>query len=188
MSMASSQYSQAKSIVSAQITGSPKPIHEQMFSSVEVGYSDSVAAASRRLQSALSAVSTGVYSAPPGALESISSVASSRLSEALSLASAQYLSAKTAIGATPTPAAQKYLSAAHYQYYAVIGHAHERYSEFITAASSAIMPTATPFHQSLYNRAGESVEGASAVVVEGAKSAASEISTAIYGSETPSPP
>lgn len=39
--------------------------------------------------------------------------------------------------------------------------AHARYSEFLEAASSAVMPTQTPFHQSLYNKASENIVGTS---------------------------
>src|SRR5436305_9313539 len=61
VSQAELHYSQAKSIVSKQISGEPKPVHEQMFSSVESAYSGSITAASQRLQKGLAAASSAVY-------------------------------------------------------------------------------------------------------------------------------
>ena len=100
-----------------------------MFSLIENAYSDSVSAASEKLQAALKYTeSVKSYAAGPtqGYFESVSSIASSRLSEGLSAASAQF-------SAKPTPA----LENARRQYYEAIGLAHERYSEFLGAASSA---------------------------------------------------
>ncbi|ESZ92239.1 hypothetical protein SBOR_7365 [Sclerotinia borealis F-4128] len=174
LSRASEHYSQAQSVVSAQVSGTPKPVHQEMFSSVENAYSDAVNAASSRLQIAISGASTAVYGAPTGAIESIRSVAASRLSEGLKAASSQYDAAKSHIGPTPTPAAQQLLSQAQNQYYAGIGLAHVRYSEFLAAASSAVMPTQTPFHQSIYNRASVNVVGTSTPGYEAALSQASE--------------
>ncbi|KUJ19218.1 uncharacterized protein LY89DRAFT_484618 [Mollisia scopiformis] len=165
LSQASENYAHARSVVSAQISGEPKPVHEAMFSSVEAAYSDSVNAASSRLGSALSAASTAIYgTATPqyqAALASISAVAQSKLSEGLSAASAQFDSAKSYVAAVNTapPAKQKLLGQMQDQYYAGIGMAHARYSEFLEAASSAVMPTQTPFHQSLYNKASENIVG-----------------------------
>ena len=195
LSRASDHYSHAQSLVSAQISGKPKPVHEQMFSSVESAYSDSVASASSRLQAAMSAASTAVYGTPlsphqslysaassaywgppQGALESMSSVAASKLSEGLSAASAHYTAATSYVGAVQTgPAAkQKLLAQMQDQYYAGIGMAHARYSEFLAAASSAVMPTQTPFHESVASAASEKVQAG-----------ASQVSSAVYGSETP---
>ncbi|KAG9236728.1 hypothetical protein BJ875DRAFT_455792 [Amylocarpus encephaloides] len=163
ISRASEQYSLARSIVSAQISGKPKPVHEEMFSSVEAAYSDSVAAASSKLQAAASLASSAVYGAPSGALESATSVAQSRLSEGLDAASSRYQQAKDYVAAVNTraPQKQKMLMQMQEQYYAGIGMAHARYSEFIEAASSAVMPKPTPFHESLYTKASAGVVGAS---------------------------
>lgn len=82
----------AKSRASVQVSGTPKPVHEQMFSSIESAYSGSLNAASKRLQDALGYTEsvTSMFSSPTqGVMESISSVASSRLAEGLSQASAQ---------------------------------------------------------------------------------------------------
>lgn len=174
LSRASEHYSQAKSVVSAQASGSPKPVHQEMFSSVESAYSDSVNAASSRLQLALSGASTAIYGAPTDAMESIRSVAASRLSEGLKAASSQYDAAKSHLGPAPTPAAQQLLTQAQNQYYAGVGLAHVRYSEFLEAASSAVMPAQTPFHASVYNRASASILGTSTPAYEAALSQASQ--------------
>lgn len=129
-------YEQAMSRVSAQVSGTPAPVHEQMFASVEAAYFAAVQAANGRLSSAFAPKTQDTYA-------SISSVAASRLSEGLSAASAQYQSAKTAVGAEPTPVHQQYLASAQQAYYQALGVAHGRYSEFLTAASSAVAPTPT---------------------------------------------
>ncbi|TEY61284.1 hypothetical protein BOTCAL_0171g00080 [Botryotinia calthae] len=174
LSRASGHYLQAKSVVSAQVSGSAKPVHQEMFSSVESAYTDAVNAASSRLQVALSGASTAVYGAPTGAIESIQSVAASRLLEGLKAASSQYDAAKKHIGPAPTPAAQQLLSQAQNQYYAGISLAHIRYSEFLEAASSAVMPTQTPFHVSMYDKASASIVGTSTPAYESALSQASQ--------------
>jgi hypothetical protein len=163
LSVASENYENARSLVSAQISGEPKPVHEELFSSAQAAYSDSVAAASSRLQAAVSAASTAIYGAPPGALESVSSVAQSRLQEGLSAASSRYNDAKSYVAAinTDAPQKQKLLSQIQEQYYAGVGMAHARYSEFVEAASSAVVPKPTPFHESLYSKATAGVVGTS---------------------------
>ncbi|KAF7884165.1 uncharacterized protein EAF01_011588 [Botrytis porri] len=174
LSRASNHYLQAKSVVSAQVSGSAKPVHQEMFSSVESAYTDAVNVASSRLQIALSGASTAAYGAPTGAIESIQSVAASRLSEGLKAASSQYDAAKKHIGPAPTPAAQQLLSQAQNQYYAGIGLAHVRYSEFLEAASSAVMPTQTPLHMSIYDKASANIIGTSTPAYEAALSQASQ--------------
>ncbi|PQE08383.1 transcription factor protein [Rutstroemia sp. NJR-2017a WRK4] len=174
LSQASQRYDQARSVISAQVSGTPKPVHEEMFSSAQSAYLGAVAAANGRLRGALSSASTAVYGLPTGAIESIQSVASSRLSEGLSAASLQYESAKRYIGPTSTPAAQKLLAQAQNQYYAGIGLAHARYSEFLDAASSAVMPTQTPMYQSIIDKASANIVGTSAPAYEAAMSQASE--------------
>lgn len=134
---AGKHYEQAMSRVSAQVSGTPSPVHQQMFASVESAYFAAVQAANGRLSTAFAPKTQDTYA-------SISSVAASRLSEGLSAASAQYQSAKIAVGAEPTPVHQQYLASAQQAYYQALGVAHGRYSEFITAASSAVAPTPTP--------------------------------------------
>lgn len=114
MSGAAERYSQALSIVSAQISGTPKPVHEQVLASVTSAYGNAVAAASSRLDAALNAAQHGIFATTPANAipaiptfanwAGIESVASSRLNEGRSWAEQQYESAKVAIGlATPTP-------------------------------------------------------------------------------------
>jgi len=165
LSRANEHYSQARSLVSAQISGEPKPVHEEMYSSAEAAFSDSKAAASSRLQSALAAASTVVYGTPTPAyqsiLSSISSVAQAKLSDGLNRASAQYKDGKDYVAAinTGAPAKQKLLGQMQEQYYAGIGMAHARYSEFLDSASSAVMPTKTPVYESLYSGASAKIAG-----------------------------
>jgi hypothetical protein len=98
-SLASAQFDEAKSIAmekysqaSVAIAGTPKPAHEEALSSIESVYSDSLSAASLKLQSALgyTASVTSLWGKPTqGTFESISSAAHVRLQEGLSQASAQ---------------------------------------------------------------------------------------------------
>ncbi|CZT48628.1 related to Similarity to mucins, glucan 1,4-alpha-glucosidase and exo-alpha-sialidase [Rhynchosporium secalis] len=165
VSKANENYSSARSLVSAQISGEPKPMHQEMYSSVEAALSDSKAAASSRLQSALVAASTAIYGFPTPAyqsiLSSISSVAQAKLSDGLSRASSQYKEGKDYVAAIQTgaPAKQKLLGQMQEQYYAGIGMAHARYSEFLESASSAVMPAKTPLYQSLYSDARVKIAG-----------------------------
>ena len=160
LKVAGGHYEDAKSIASQQVSGTPKPVHEQMFSSIESAYAGAQVAASSRLDAALKAASAVSKSTIPtqGPLESISSVASVRLQEALSIASAEYSSVKTAVGATPTAAYQPYYKQAQRSYYEAIGFAHEQYSDFLGAASRAVAPTPTPepAYKSLLNAASSS--------------------------------
>ena len=124
LSRAKDHYSQARSIVSAQISGEPKPVHEEMFSSVEAAYSDSVKVASSRLNEALSAASTAVYGTPTPAYQSVFlsllEVAQSNLAEGLGAASSHFDEATNYVAAisTPAPAKQKLLAQIQNQYYA----------------------------------------------------------------------
>ncbi|CAI6341289.1 unnamed protein product [Periconia digitata] len=166
VSLANEQYTNAKSGLSALVSGTPKPAHQTMFSMIEKAYSDSLAAASERLEVAAQYTdSAKTYVAGPtqGYFESVSSIASSRLSEGISAASAQFTS-------QPTPA----LEGARRQYYEAIGLAHARYSDFVGAASSA-----------LYGSEQGYVESLASVASESAKSVASQISSTVVGSETP---
>ncbi|KAK7711380.1 hypothetical protein SLS64_005403 [Diaporthe eres] len=114
MAGAAERYSEALSLVSVQVSGTPKPAHEQLLSSVTAAYSNAVAAASSQLDAALGAAQHGLFATTTtSAFPSIptfvdwahvESIAASRLSEGRSWAEAQYESAKVAIGAaTPTP-------------------------------------------------------------------------------------
>jgi hypothetical protein len=203
MSRANDQYSQALSIVSAQIRGTPKPAHEQMLASVTSAYSKAMASASSRLDDALKVASNQLYGTTttknilpttlpvpqvPGVEWSqIESIATERLKQGCAWAEEQYESAKIAIGlATPTPSTpaehvNKMLDNAKHNYYAGIGLAHARYSEFLAAASSALSSmTATPTPtdlagsaSSIASVAGDSAASAASAVSEGASSALS---------------
>lgn len=137
---ASLNLDKAKSIISEQISGTPKPVHEEMLSSADSAYSGAIAAASSRLSVAAASLSSISNSAFPsqGSFESVSSVASVNYQNALKAASSQYSDAKIAAGVTPTPAAQKVLNDARRSYYEAIGYAHEQYDDYVAQASSAI--------------------------------------------------
>ena len=74
LNAAASNLEKAKVIISEQISGTPKPIHEEMLSSADSAYSGAVAAASSRLNAAASVLSSASNSAFPtqGSMESIS--------------------------------------------------------------------------------------------------------------------
>lgn len=173
---ASSNFDKAKSIISEQISGTPKPIHEEMLSSADSAYSGAVAAASSRLSAAAASLSSISSSVIPtqGPLESISSVASVNYKSALAAASSQYSNAKVAVGATPTPAAQKILDDARRSYYEAIGYAHEQYDEYVSQASHA-----------MYGPPAGSVESATSAAAENWASLVAAASEKIYGTPTP---
>ena len=75
-SQAEQRLSRASAVVSGMIQGTPKPIHEKMFSSVQAAYSDSVASASQRLESVISAASEAAASATESVEDFASSVSS----------------------------------------------------------------------------------------------------------------
>lgn len=211
MSGAAERYSQALSLVSAQISGTPKPAHEQLLASVTSAYGNAVGAASSRLDAALSAASGGLFATTTAnALPTlptfanwaqVESIAAQRLNEGQSWAAEQYESAKVAIGlATPTPSdisgtissvasvvtaaagdnVEKLLQNAQHNYYAGLGLAQARYSEFMAAASSALSSvTATPTPtdiagtlSSVASVASESASSAASVAGENASSVA----------------
>ncbi|KAF2681710.1 hypothetical protein K458DRAFT_406304 [Lentithecium fluviatile CBS 122367] len=166
VSLANERFSNAKSQLFALVSGTTKPAHETMLSMIEKAYSDSLAAASERLNAALQYTeSVKNYAAGPtqGYFESVSSIASSRLAEGLSLASTQFTS-------QPTPA----LDGARRQYYEAIGLAHARYSEFLGAASSAV-----------YGPEQGTFESLASVASATAASLASQASSGVIGTETP---
>ncbi|KAL1874229.1 hypothetical protein Daus18300_003593 [Diaporthe australafricana] len=114
MAGAADRYSQALSLVSAQVSGTPTPAHEQLLASVTAAYSNAVAAASSHFDAALGAAQQGLFATTTtNALPTIptlvdwahvESIAAHRLNEGRAWAEAQYESAKIAIGAaTPTP-------------------------------------------------------------------------------------
>lgn len=88
-------------------------------------------------------------------------MAQSRLSEGLSLASSRFSDATSYVAAinTGTPQKQKMSLQMQEQYYAGVGMAHARYSEYLAAVSSAIMPKSTPFHESVYRKASAGIVG-----------------------------
>jgi hypothetical protein len=205
MSRANDQYSQALSIVSVQIRGTPKPAHEQMLASVTSAYSKAMASASARMDDALRVASgqlhgTTTKSILPTTLPvpqvpgvdwpSVESIAAKRLRQGRALAEEQYESAKIALGlATPTPSTpaehvNKMLDNAKRNYYAGLGLAHARYSEFLAGASSALSSmTATPTPTDLAGSASSvasvasgSASSAASVVSEGASSVLSAAS------------
>ncbi|KAF2184083.1 hypothetical protein K469DRAFT_689432 [Zopfia rhizophila CBS 207.26] len=179
VSQAKEQYSNAKSQLSELISGTPKPAHETMLSMIEKAYSDSVAAASEKLQAALQYTdSVKSYAAGPtqGYFESVSSVASSKLSEGLSQASAQFASQPTG-----TPA----LEETRRRYYEGIGLAHARYSEFLDAASSAVYGPQQGTVESLASVVSESAASVASQVSEAAESVASHTSSSVIGIEDP---
>ncbi|KAH8200515.1 hypothetical protein TruAng_005345 [Truncatella angustata] len=268
---AANQYSRALSAVSVQISGEPKPAHEQALSSVSSAYFGALAGANSRLNDALTAASTGVYGTPttnwiPGlptlpsldwnkvpssassayyealaaansrlndavsagsdavygssttgwtdALptipsvpsldwERVQSIAQQNFDDSIQWAGENYESAKVAIGlAEPTPSTaaervQKLSDQAKHNYYAGLGVAHARYSEFIAAASTAMSSlTATPTPTdvqgsassiasvatesagSVVSIAGESVSSAAAAASDAASSLASSVGDA----------
>lgn len=111
---AAERYSQALSVASVQVSGTPKPMHEQMLASVTSAYGNAVAAASSQLDAALGAAQHGLFATTTtNALPTmptfanwanVESIAAQRLSEGRSWAEQQYEDAKIAIGlATATP-------------------------------------------------------------------------------------
>lgn len=75
-SQAEQRLTRASAVVSGMIKGTPKPIHEKMFSSIQAAYSDSVATASERLESVISAASEAAKTATEGVEDFASSVSS----------------------------------------------------------------------------------------------------------------
>ncbi|KAI1312043.1 hypothetical protein F5Y03DRAFT_341176 [Xylaria venustula] len=226
---AADQYSQAMSAISVQISGEPKPVHEEMFTSVSSGYFSAIAAANSRLSEAMTAASEGLYGTPttkwiPDVVptapsidwERIQSIAQQKYQDSINWASEQYDSAKIAVGAAePTPSTyleaaekktEKLLDQAKHNYYAGVGLAHARYSEFLSAASTAVSSlTATPTPTNIQESASSAVSVASEAVESAASSVTdlagdakdvidetwdlvvSRVSSQIYGAPTPTP-
>uniref|UniRef100_A0A8H7N0Z1 Uncharacterized protein n=1 Tax=Bionectria ochroleuca TaxID=29856 RepID=A0A8H7N0Z1_BIOOC len=183
VSAASDQYATAASIISAQIYGTPKPVHNQLFSSVSAAYDNAVAAASSQFDAVVSAASAGIQRTtteepkPTSIVDwqkKVESIAAQRLNEGRVWAEIQYQSAIIALGlATPTPTptsnAEKLYSQAKMNYYAGLGLAQDRYSSFLSAASSAMSsltatPTPTDFAGTLSSVASIATESAASVI------------------------
>lgn len=137
------------------------PHTEAMLASIKSAYSDNMKSIDSRLRASLSAGSTAVYGAPTPAyqsvLSSISAIAQARLSQGVSAASSQYADGKAYVAAvqTPAPAKQNLLGQIQHQYYAGLGMAYARYSDFVDSASAAVMPRKTPIYESIYSGASE---------------------------------
>ncbi|KAL8762672.1 MAG: hypothetical protein Q9184_001379 [Pyrenodesmia sp. 2 TL-2023] len=166
LSAANAKYSEAMAAASSQLESAKTAMgktstagYEAFLSEASQRYSSLINAADSQRVAATKAVSGAYYGPTQGLLESISAVASSRLADSLSAASAQYSNVKVSVGATPTPAHQQYLNEGQRKYYQAIGLAHERYSEFLSAASSAVYGTPTPAYQGYYSAASESLFG-----------------------------
>ncbi|KIW04530.1 uncharacterized protein PV09_04284 [Verruconis gallopava] len=170
VNLAKQQYSKA----SIEVAGTPKPAYEEAISSIESSYSESLSLASEKLESILgyTASITHLWASPTqGVYASVSSVASERLQQGLSKASSQYEKAKSAAGLQDPPAHQQYLAEAQKQYYQGIGFAHDQYSRFLEAASTAVYGTPTPAYQTLLELAQAQYTGA----VSAAKSVYDEL-------------
>ncbi|KAG6021604.1 hypothetical protein E4U19_005607 [Claviceps sp. Clav32 group G5] len=190
VALAADRYSSALSVVSAQIQGTSKPVHEQLFSSVSAAYGGAISAASQKMNEAVAAASSGIFTAAPSPTKSsnfpdwnkVESIAAQKLKDGRLWAEIQYQSVLIGLGAaTPTPTSnpEKYYEQAKYHYYAGLGLAQDRYSSFMAAASSAwSMGTATPTPtdfvgsaSSLASVAGKSAASAASVADDAVKSA-----------------
>ncbi|KAL2752950.1 hypothetical protein ACRALDRAFT_2044648 [Sodiomyces alcalophilus JCM 7366] len=152
MAHASEKYAEAMSALSVQIYGTPEPdpTQHEVFASVSAAYAGAIEAANSRLHDAYEAASRKVYGTPtPTASPShvdwarVEALAAQRLEEGRRWAEEQFEAAKIKLGLatatpTPTPTNARLLEQAKLNYYAGLGVAHARYSEFLTAASSAL--------------------------------------------------
>ena len=230
---AANQYSSAMSAVSTQISGEPKPTHEELFSSASSAYFGAIAAANSRLSEAFTAASQSIYGTPtsswfPGSVpvptvpsldwERVQSIAQQNFQDSVGWVgqqyedtkeaiSEQYESAKVAIGAAePTPStyleeaeqrAQKLLDQAKHSYYAGIGLAHARYSDFLSSASSAVSeftdaPTPTDLKGSASSAASVASDSAAKAAGQAGEKVAenwdyvvTQVSLQVYGAPTP---
>ncbi|KAL7930288.1 hypothetical protein V8C35DRAFT_313473 [Trichoderma chlorosporum] len=196
ISLASDQYSSASSIISAQVHGTPTPaVQNQLLSSVSAAYDQAVAAASSRFKGVVDAASAGVYGTQTTTQTSptlahwskVEAIAAERLNEGKLWAELQYQSALIALGlatATPTPtsSAEKYYEQAKYNYYAGLGMAHDRYSNFISAASSAwssLTATPTPTPKAFTDSAASMVSAASNAAESAFSKASENVASAV---------
>lgn len=74
MKQAEVRFTRASGIVSGMVQGTPKPMHEKMYSSVEAAYSDTVASASKRLDDVIAAASGAATAGKEGVEDFASSV------------------------------------------------------------------------------------------------------------------
>ncbi|KAH8738216.1 hypothetical protein BGZ61DRAFT_29480 [Ilyonectria robusta] len=184
VSRASEQYSSALSVVSAQIYGTPKPVHGQLLSSVSNAYQSAVSAASEKFNNAVEGIK-GTPATPTTTptfvdWQNVEAIAAQRLNEGRLWAEVQYQSALIALGlatsATPTPSTvmEKYYEQAKFNYYAGLGIAQDRYYSFMAGASSALSSmTATPTPTSTPTNVAESASSIASVAYESAASALS---------------
>lgn len=184
VSRASEQYSSALSVVSAQIYGTPKPVHGQLLSSVSNAYQSAVSAASEKFNNAVEGIK-GTPATPTTTptfvdWQNVEAIAAQRLNEGRLWAEVQYQSALIALGlatsATPTPSTvmEKYYEQAKFNYYAGLGIAQDRYYSFMAGASSALSSmTATPTPIPTPTNVVESASSIASVAYESAASALS---------------
>lgn len=200
-SHAADQYSQAVKLISDSIKGTPQPVHERLLASISSVYSKAMETASSRSDSAVKAA-TDMYGSVTEKIKPtptpepmvdwarIEAIAAERLEQGRAWAEEQYESAKVAIGlATPTPTSpvDRMMDNARHNYYAGLGLAHARYSEFMAAASSAFSSlTATPTPTDAYGTASSlasvasgSASSIASVVGENASSVASDASASV---------
>ncbi|PNS17913.1 hypothetical protein CAC42_3872 [Sphaceloma murrayae] len=134
----------AASRISEQISGTPKPIHEEMLHSVQDSYWGALHAA-RSKYDAVIAQTKKFEQSTQAPYESLSSVASENLAKALQSVSSRYSEATSAAGLAPTPAHQSVIGEAQRQYYEGIGFAHDQYSSYLRYATRALQSAGLPF-------------------------------------------
>ncbi|KAH7162202.1 hypothetical protein B0J13DRAFT_3387 [Dactylonectria estremocensis] len=201
VSRASEQYSSALSVVSAQIYGTPKPVHNQLFASVSDAYQNAILAAGEKLNSAVDGIkgTPAETTTAPTYVDwhNVEAIAGQRLNEGRLWAEVQYQSALIALGlatsATPTPSnvMEKYYEQAKFNYFAGLGIAQDRYNSFMAGASSALSsmtatptPIATPTNvagaaSSIASAAFESATSALSAAGDGVASAASAVDESV---------
>lgn len=190
---AEERYSMASSVVSVQMYGTPKPVHNNLLSSLAVGYDNAVSAAASRFEEATSRASKGIYGSPTPTAKpndlfaKAEEVAGRRLREGKVWAEMQYRSALLAMGvststAVPTGIPDK----ARYNYYAALGAAHDRYTRFLAAASSAWSSVSATPAPTPTNMAGSASSLASAAreTILSAADAAGQAAESAYGVAT----
>ncbi|KAH7374450.1 hypothetical protein B0T11DRAFT_344102 [Plectosphaerella cucumerina] len=179
VAQASQKYSIAMSAVSAKLYGTPEPepVQEEMFAGIAARFAAATNAANSRLSDALDAASKGVYGqstptpTPSYDWSQIEAIAAQRLFEGRVWAEEQYEAAKIALGlatATPTATNEKLLDQAKANYYAGLGAAQARYSEFLASAAAAMntftaIPTPTDAAGTVSSVASKATESAGAL-------------------------
>ncbi|KAH8669184.1 hypothetical protein BX600DRAFT_461324 [Xylariales sp. PMI_506] len=183
-------YSKAMSAVALNTANEPEPVQKKAFASVSSAYFDAISAAQQAVQKAktnIIAESTPTPTTGYFDWVDVQSLAQKNLDDSIKWASAQYEQAKLLIGATePTPTApsekaESLLEQAKLNYYAGLGIAHDRYSEFITSARAAASSWtgATPTAQPSANLAEQAKENWDRLIAQ--------VSTKVYGAPTPTP-